>query len=152
MPSFTTTRKVAHKPSDMFALVADVERYPDFVSMCSDLRIRRKMASGEGVISLLAEMSIGYKFISESFSCRVTLDRPRLKIIVEYIDGPFRFLENRWTFSDDGSGACNVGFYINYEFKNRAFAMLAGAVFESVFRKMAESFEKRADEIYEVAV
>jgi coenzyme Q-binding protein COQ10 len=128
----------------MFALVADIESVP----MCSSVRIRRTMSSGEGVVSLLAEMNIGYKFITESFSCRVTLDRPRYKIIVEYIDGPFRFLENRWTFADDGAGGCDVGFYINYEFKNRAFALLAGAVFDSVFRKMVESFETRADEIY----
>ncbi len=132
----------------MFALVADVECYPDFVPMCSYLRIRRSNASGEGVTTLLAEMRIGYKLITESFSCRVTLDRPRLKIFAEYIDGPFKFLENRWTFVDDGQGGCHVGFYINYEFKNRAFAMLAGAVFESVFRKMAQAFETRADEIY----
>jgi coenzyme Q-binding protein COQ10 len=132
----------------MFALVADIESYSEFVPMCSSVRIRRTMSSGEGVVSLLAEMNIGYKFITESFSCRVTLDRPRYKIIVEYIDGPFRFLENRWTFADDGAGGCDVGFYINYEFKNRAFALLAGAVFDSVFRKMVESFETRADEIY----
>ena len=132
----------------MFALVADIERYSEFVPMCSAVRIRRSNASGEGVTTLLADMSIGYKFITESFSCRVTLDRPRLKIFVEYIDGPFKFLENRWVFTDNGAGGSDVNFYITYEFKNRAFAAIAGAVFESVFRKMAEAFETRADEMY----
>ncbi len=148
MPSFTTTRFVRHSPAEMFALVADIERYPEFVPMCERLRIRRSAASGEGVTTQLAEMRIGYKFIQESFNCRVTLDRPRLKIIAEYIDGPFKYLENRWTFKDDGKGGAEVEFFISYEFKSRTFAMLAGAVFDSVFRKMAEAFEARADAIY----
>lgn len=148
MPSFTTTRHVSHKASDMYALVADVERYPEFVPMCEALKVRRSVASGEGVTIQTAEMSIGYKMIHETFTCRVSLDRPRFTIQTEYIDGPFKYLENRWTFRDTAEGGSDVQFFIDYEFKSRTFALLAGAVFDTVFRKMAEAFETRADEIY----
>jgi coenzyme Q-binding protein COQ10 len=148
MPVFSTTRRVRHSPDDMFALVADVERYPEFVPMCTRLKLRRSGEGQGGKQIMLADMSIGYKFINETFTSRVTLDKAKDLILVEYVDGPFRKLENRWTFKDDGAGGCNVVFYIDYEFKSRTFGMLAGAVFDTVFRKMAEAFETRADSIY----
>src|SRR5919205_2177756 len=98
MPAFRTTRQVRHAPQQMFELVADVERYPEFLPLCEDLRVRRRAASGDGAETLVAEMSVGYKAIRESFTSRVTLDRPRLRILVEYVEGPFSYLENRWTF------------------------------------------------------
>ena len=149
MPSFTTTRPVLHKAEEMFTLVADVERYPEFVPMCEALKIRRSLESGDGITNLMAEMSIGYKLIHETFTCRVALDEPKLVIHTEYIDGPFKFLENRWSFKDRSEGGSTIDFYINYEFKSRTFALLAGAVFDTVFRRMAEAFEKRADKIYQ---
>jgi coenzyme Q-binding protein COQ10 len=148
MPVFSTIRRVRHAPADMFALVADVERYPEFVPMCTRLKIRRNGEGQGGRQILLADMSIGYKFINETFTSRVTLDEPNSTILVEYVDGPFRKLENRWTFKLDGKGGCEVIFFIDYEFKSRTFGMLAGAVFDTVFRKMAEAFEHRADVIY----
>jgi coenzyme Q-binding protein COQ10 len=132
----------------MFALVADVERYPEFVPMCTRLKIRRRGTASDDRIVLLADMSIGYKFINETFTSRVTLDEARNVILVEYVDGPFRKLENRWTFKPDARGGCDVLFYIDYEFRSRTFGLLAGAVFDQVFRKMAEAFEARADAIY----
>ena len=147
MPSFRTTRQVRHSPIEMFNLVADVERYPEFVPLCEDLRIRRRVQSGEGIETLVAEMSVGYKAIRETFATRVTLDEPRLRILVEYIEGPFSYLENRWTFRPDPAG-CAVEFYIAYEFKSFALRMLMGAMFETAFRKFAEAFEARADVIY----
>ncbi len=148
MPVFTTTRRVRHAPAEMFALVADVERYPEFVPMCKRLKVRRTGDVANGRQLLLADMSIGYKFINETFTSRVTLDEPNSTILVEYVDGPFRKLENRWTFKPDGKGGCEVIFFIDYEFKSRTFGMLAGAVFDTVFRKMAEAFETRADVVY----
>jgi coenzyme Q-binding protein COQ10 len=148
MPVFSTTRRVRHSPDDMFALVADVERYPEFVPMCTRLKLRRSGEGQGGKQIMLADMSIGYKFINETFTSRVTLDKQKDTILVEYVDGPFRKLENRWTFKDDGKGGCDVLFYIDYEFKSRTFGMLAGAVFDTVFRKMTEAFEARADTIY----
>jgi coenzyme Q-binding protein COQ10 len=145
MPRFETTRPVRHAAETMFDLVADIERYPEFVPMCERLAVRRRAESGEGVTQLLADMTIGYKMIRETFTTRVTIDRPRLRIAVEYVDGPFRHLENRWTFLPRADGGADVAFFIDYEFRSRTFQMLAGAVFEKVFRKMAEAFEARAD-------
>jgi coenzyme Q-binding protein COQ10 len=140
----------------MFDLVADIERYPEFVPMCESLHIRRRSEAGD-TVTLLADMAIGYKMIRETFTTRVELDRAASQIRVSYVDGPFRHLENRWTFlpanslpagsSPAGSwpAGCDVKFFIDYEFRSRTFQMLAGAVFEKVFRRMAEAFETRAD-------
>jgi coenzyme Q-binding protein COQ10 len=147
MPSFRTTRQVRHSPLEMFNLVADVEKYPEFLPLCEDLRIRRRAQSGDGIETLVAEMSVGYKAIRETFTTRVTLDKPRLRILVEYVEGPFSYLENRWSFKPDPSG-CAVEFYITYEFKSFALRMLMGAMFERAFRKFAEAFEARADVVY----
>ena len=146
MPSFRTTRQVRHSPVQMFDLVADVEKYPEFLPLCEDLRIRRRAQSGDGVETLVAEMSVGYKAIRETFTTRVTLDEPRLRILAEYVEGPFSYLENRWTFKPDPLG-CVVEFYISYEFKSFALRMLMGSMFEHAFRKFAEAFETRADMI-----
>jgi coenzyme Q-binding protein COQ10 len=147
VPSFRTTRPVPHSPQQMFDLVADVERYPEFLPLCEELRVRRRVQSGEGIETLVAEMSIGYKAISERFTTRVTLDRPRLRILVEYVDGPFSYLENRWSFVPRAGGA-EIEFFITYEFKSRALGLLMGAVFDRAFRKFAEAFEERADLVY----
>ena len=145
MPKFETTRPVRHSPEVMFNLVADIERYPEFVPMCESLFVKRRSTDEAGAVTLLADMSIGYKVIRETFTTRVELDRANSQIRVTYVDGPFKHLENRWTFLPAGNGGCDVKFFIDYEFKSRAFQMLAGAVFEKVFRKMAEAFEARAD-------
>jgi len=147
MPTFRMTRTVKHKPAQMFALVADVERYPEFLPLCEELRVIRRVQSGEGVETLVATMSVGYKAIKESFTTRVTLDEPRLRIQVEYVDGPFKYLENRWTFRD-APGGCEVEFYINYEFKSFALGLLMGSVFDKAFRKFTEAFEERANAIF----
>ena len=147
MPSFRTTRQVRHSPIEMFNLVADVESYPEFVPLCEDLRIRRRAQSGEGIETLVAEMSVGYKAIRETFATRVTLDEPRLRILVEYIEGPFSYLENRWSFRPDPAG-CAIEFYISYEFKSFALRMLMGTMFDHAFRKFADAFEQRADVVY----
>ncbi len=147
MPTFRSTRQVKHSAADMFALVADVERYPEFVPLCESLRVVRRAQSGEGIETIVAAMSVGYKAIRESFTSRVELDHPRLRIDVEYVDGPFKYLENRWTFRDTPDGS-EVGFYINYEFKSFALGLLMGAVFDKAFRKFAEAFEERADFVY----
>src|SRR5919205_1926539 len=132
MPSFRTTRQVRHTPQEMFDLVADVERYPEFLPLCEGLRVRRRVPGEGGRETLVAEMSVGYKAIKESFTSRVTLDRANLKILVEYVDGPFRRLENRWTFAPDRSG-CTVEFCIDYEFRSMALSLVMGAVFDRAF-------------------
>jgi coenzyme Q-binding protein COQ10 len=147
MPSFRTTRQVPHTPQEMFDLVADVEKYPEFLPLCEELKIRRRAESGEGVETLVAEMRVGYKSITEAFTSHVTLDRTRMRILVEYVDGPFSYLENRWSFTPDPAG-CLIEFYIAYEFKSFALGLLMGAMFDKAFRRFVEAFEERADEVY----
>ena len=131
----------------MFDLVADVEKYPQFVPLCSALKVRSRADKGETTV-VVAAMTVAYKLIHQTFTSRVTLDRPNLKIMVEYLDGPFSRLQNRWTFHATGENSCTVEFLIDYEFKSRTLAMLMGAMFDTAFRKFAAAFEKRADDIY----
>lgn len=151
MPTFRTSRRVRHSAQHMFDLVADIERYPEFLPLCEDLRIRRRTEEGEGREVLVADMSVGYKAIQETFTSRVTLERPNQKILVEYINGPFRQLENRWTFRDDPDGGSTVEFFIAYEFRSRTLGLLMGAMFDKAFRRFAEAFEERANRVYGLA-
>jgi coenzyme Q-binding protein COQ10 len=148
MPQFSTTRRVRHAAGDMFALVADVERYPEFVPLCRKLTVRHRTQRGDGVEVLTADMTVAYKMFRETFTSRVTLDRARLTIIVEYLNGPFRQLENRWAFRPITEQASEVEFFISYEFRSRTLGMLMGAVFDAAFRKFAEAFEDRADTVF----
>ncbi|HSI39190.1 MAG TPA: type II toxin-antitoxin system RatA family toxin [Xanthobacteraceae bacterium] len=148
MPSFRTTRRVRYSAARMFDLVADIERYPEFVPLCESLEVRRRVASGEGVDIAVADMTVAYKVFRETFGSRITLDRPRLAITVEYLDGPFSRLENRWEFIDQTGGGCEVRFFISYEFRSRTLGLLMGTMFDTAFRRFAEAFERRADEVY----
>jgi coenzyme Q-binding protein COQ10 len=148
MPRFSTKRHVQHSASHMFDLVADVEKYPEFVPMCAGMRVRSRSDKGEGIMVMVATMTVAYKMIRQSYTSRATLERSNLKILVEYLDGPFRRMQNRWAFHPTGEESCDVEFFIDYEFRSRTLAMLMGAVFDTVFRRMAAAFEKRADEVY----
>lgn len=148
MPQFSTKRRVRHAASDMFELVADVEQYPQFVPLCAGMRVKSRTDKGGGVELLVAEMTVAYKLIRQTFTSRVTLDKPKRAILVEYLDGPFSRMQNRWTFNAISGQSCEVEFFIEYEFKSRTLAMLMGAMFDTAFRKFALAFEKRADEVY----
>jgi coenzyme Q-binding protein COQ10 len=139
---------VRHPASEMFALVADVDQYPQFVPLCQALRVRKRTQGEDGTEVLVADMTVAYKFVRETFTSRVTLDRPNLKILVSYLDGPFSRMENRWSFKPTGEKACEVEFAIDYEFKSRTLGMLMGAMFETAFRKFSAAFEARADKVY----
>lgn len=136
----------------MFDLVADVERYPEFVPLCRELKVRQRGAAGEGqdgsVEVIVADMTVAYQLVRERFRSRVTLDRPKLQILVEYLEGPFRHLENRWTFHPTGEQSCEIEFTIDYEFRSRTLGLLMGAMFDAAFRRFAAAFERRADQIY----
>jgi coenzyme Q-binding protein COQ10 len=147
MPKFETTRHVAHAPDKMFDLVADVEKYPEFLPMCTGLTVRTRKER-DGIAVLVADMSVGYKAIRETFTSQVVLKRAENLIEVKYLDGPFRYLQNLWRFEDDGSGGCTIHFFIEYEFKSRLLGAMMGAMFDRAFRMFAGAFEKRADEIY----
>jgi coenzyme Q-binding protein COQ10 len=148
MPSFSTRHRVRHAAEDMFDLVADVDRYPEFVPLCRALKVRERSLRGEGVEMVVADMTVAYKLVRETFRSRVTLDRPRLQILVEYLEGPFSRMQNRWNFVPSGGGGCEVEFHIDYEFRSRTLGMLMGAMFDAAFRRFAKAFERRADQIY----
>ena len=148
MPQFSDKRRVRHAAADMFDLVADVERYPEFVPMCRDLKVRQRTPEEEGIEVIVADMTVSFKLVRETFRSRVTLDRPKLKILVEYLQGPFSHMQNRWTFKPAGDEACEIEFFIDYEFKSRTLGMLMGAMFDTAFRRFATAFEHRADQVY----
>ncbi len=157
MPEFSTTRRVRHKASDIFDLVADVESYPQFVPLCRELRVRSRTPEPENVEIIVADMTVAYspsilpfrgKLLRETFTSRVTLDRPNLQILVEYLKGPFSHLENRWAFHPTGERTCDVEFFISYEFRSRALGLLMGSMFDVAFRRLAAAFERRADVVH----
>ncbi len=135
----------------MFALVADIEHYPEFVPLCERLTVRGRSQEGTREV-LVADMTVGYKAIRETFTTRVTLDRTAGTIMADYLDGPFRHLHNVWTFRPDGEGASVVNFFIDYEFKSRLLSAVMGSVFDRAFRKFTTAFEERADRVYGVSV
>ncbi len=152
MASFEKIHKVNHSALNMFDLVADVEQYPEFVPMCSDLIIRSRRVRGNRE-QIIADMSVSYKFISETFTSDVRLDKNQLRVDVEYIDGPFRYLHNKWQFRDLNfdeakPATSEIHFFIDYEFKSRALGLLMGSMFELVFSRFTKAFEQRADEVY----
>jgi coenzyme Q-binding protein COQ10 len=148
MHRVSSKHRVNHSAPEMFDLVADVERYPEFVPLCSALKVRQRVTKPDGTEVLVADMTVSFKLVKESFTSRVTLDRANLKILVEYLQGPFSNLENRWTFEPKGDGVCDVGFFLTYEFRSRMLAMLMGSMFDAAFARFSAAFEKRADAIY----
>ena len=132
----------------MFDLVADVERYPEFVPLCQSLKVRQRTPKPDGTEIVVADMTVSFNLVREGFTSEVTLDRPNLKITVRYLRGPFSNLENRWTFEPNGEGASDVGFFIAYEFKSRMLAILMGSMFDAAFARFSAAFEKRADAVY----
>lgn len=147
MPTFETKRTVGHAPDKMFALVADVEKYPEFLPLCEALSVRsRRERDGREI--LVADMTVGYKAIRETFTSQVLLRPAENTIDVKYLDGPFRYLTNVWRFDPAPNGHTEIHFFIDYEFKSRILGVLMGTMFDRGFRMFAEAFEKRADAIY----
>src|ERR1700716_4014113 len=148
MPKFSSKRRLRHSAAQMFDLVADVERYPEFVPLCKSLKIRQRTPKEDGTEVVVADMTVSFKLVRETFTRRVTLDRPNLKILVEYLKGPFSNLEIRWSFEPRSETDCDVGFFLSYEFKSRMLALLMGTMFDAAFQRFAAAFEKRADAVY----
>jgi coenzyme Q-binding protein COQ10 len=142
-----TRHPVAHSAEDMFALVADVERYPRFLPLCEELTLRRRERRGDKEM-LIATMVVGYKLLRESFTTEVVLDPGARAIDVRYLDGPFSHLENRWLFIPVTPASCEIDFYIRYSFRSRLLERLMGTLFAKAVRKYTDAFEARADELY----
>ena len=148
MPRFTNVRSVPFSADEMFALVADVEKYPEFVPLCESLVVHTRKQHDDGTALITATMGIGYKAIREQFTTNVTLDPADPSIVVRHKNGPFRRLENVWRFTPLSQNACDVSFAIDYEFSSPLLAALMGTVFDTAFRKFAGAFEARAGEVY----
>lgn len=142
MPHIAEKRRLPWSPEQMFDLVADVRRYPEFLPWVVATRIRSEDES-----EMIADMLVGFSALKEKFTSRVRFDRPR-GIVVEYLDGPLRKLENDWAFAPDGEGGCFVDFQVDFAFRNVIFEKLAGQYLDSAFRKMVAAFEARAEKLY----
>jgi coenzyme Q-binding protein COQ10 len=152
MPSFRTTRRVPFTPRQMFDLVADVERYPQFLPLCEALTVTSRQREGEVEI-VTADMTAGYKAIRETFRSRVRLDRVRCEVAAVGVPGamgPFGRLDNSWQFRA-APGGCDVDFSISYELRSTMLQMLVGALFDRAFRRYTEAFEARARQVYGIA-
>jgi coenzyme Q-binding protein COQ10 len=147
MHSYEVTHRVGHSARNMFNLVADIEQYPDYLPLCESLRITRSEERDHKRV-LIARMEVGYKLIRESLTTEVVLDPAERLILVEYLDGPFSFLENRWRFTPLTDTSCDIHFFIRYSFRSRMLERLMGGLFAKAVRKYTEAFEERADKVY----
>lgn len=142
MPGIREKRILPYSAEQMFDLVADVDRYPEFLPWVVATRVR---SDNEDV--LVADMLVGFKAIREKFTSRVTKNRPD-SLEVAYVDGPLRDLRNSWKFVQRDDGGCEIDFNVDFTFRNAVFEALAGQYFDRAFRKMVGAFEKRAAELY----
>lgn len=153
MAEFHTKHRVSYSAQQMYDLVADVEQYPQFLPLCSDLRVFERTEHDSGEI-LKAHMTIAYKMFRESFTSEVKLSPQQKTISVRYLEGPFRKLDNQWRFVDLEPGessaqkGCEIDFYIDYEFRAKPLQFVMGGVFDKAFRKFTAAFENRARQIY----
>ena len=142
MPHHHERRSLPHNAAQMYDLVSDVRRYPEFLPWVSAIRIRKDEES-----EMLADMIVGFKSLRETFSSRV-VKIPKSSIIVDYLDGPMKHLHNAWTFEDVEGGGSIVEFTVDFSFRNRVFEALAGQFFDSALGKMTTAFIERADALY----
>lgn len=142
MPRHAETRRLPYTPDQMFDLVADVGRYPEFLPWVIAVRIRE-----DGERETLADLIVGFMALRERFTSRVSKERPD-HIHVDYVDGPLAHLRNDWGFRPDGAGGTLVDFAVDFAFRGRVFEALAGKVFDRALRKMIGAFEERAARLY----
>ncbi len=142
MPDHRETRILPYTPEQMFALVADVEKYPQFLPWCVACRITGRPSP----IEFMADLAVGFKMVREQFTSRVTLDEPN-GITVEYLTGPFEHLRNTWAFKPVGGGT-EVAFFLSFEFRSKLLQAVIGALFEEAVHRMVGAFETRAAKLY----
>ncbi len=142
MPVHREKRVLPYTPEQMFTLVADVEKYPEFLPWCVACRIRKQ----ESPASFTADLQVGFKMVREQFTSRVTLERPNA-IMVTYLNGPFEHLTNEWKFAPSPKGT-EVDFFLSFEFRSRLLQTLIGVLFEEAVHRMVSAFEARAARLY----
>jgi coenzyme Q-binding protein COQ10 len=141
VPKHSETRHLPYTAEQMFDLVADVKRYPEFLPWVIAMRVRR-----DGPTETIADMVVGFKGLRESFTSKVDKERPG-RLRVDYVEGPLKYLNNDWRFRSE-PGGCAVDFAVDFAFKNRLFEALAGQVFGTALRRMIGAFEARAAALY----
>ena len=144
MPQHAETRRLPWSPEQLFDLVADVPRYPEFLPWVAAVRVRSDSAA-----EMIADLAVGFKALRERFTSRVVKDRPRA-IHIDYVEGPLKYLRNDWTFRPDGSGGTELHFAVDFAFRSRIFEAIAGQMFDRALRRMIGAFEARAAELYGV--
>ncbi|MBP2298440.1 type II toxin-antitoxin system RatA family toxin [Azospirillum picis] len=142
MPTHAEKKVLPYTPRQMYDLVADVEKYPEFLPWCLAARIRKR----EGDV-MFADLIIGFKMVRERFTSRVELNEPGCRIDVQYTDGPFQYLNNHWIFSDHPNGCC-VDFFVDFEFRSKMLQKIMGLLFNEAVRRMVQAFETRAAQLY----
>ena len=146
MPHHAETRRLPYTPAQVYALVADIGRYAEFLPWVQGMRIQKT----EGNV-ITADMIVGFKMVRERFTSQVTLT-PETRVHVDYLSGPLKYLHNDWVFRPAPGGACDIDFSVDFEFKNKMFERLAGMFFHDALRRMVGAFESRAAAIYGVSV
>jgi coenzyme Q-binding protein COQ10 len=151
MPTHAEKRKMPYAAAEMYALIADIEAYREFLPWCQAARIRKRTPlPGEAGEVVDADLVISFKVFREKFGSRVTLRPDRRMIDVEYLDGPFRYLNNHWHFIPDGPTSCTVDFFVDFEFRSRTLQALIGLVFNEAMQRIVSAFERRAEALYGV--
>lgn len=142
MTTHAEQRNLPYTPEQLFALVADVQKYPEFLPWCLSCTIKRQEEE-----AFYADLIIGYKMVREKFGSKVTLNAPD-HIHVEYLSGPMKYLSNHWRFIREDNGSCTIDFFVDFEFKSRLLQNLMGVFFNEIVRRMVSAFEGRARDLY----
>jgi coenzyme Q-binding protein COQ10 len=146
MPTHSETKLLPYTPQQMYHLVADVARYPEFLPWCAAARIRSRRPQGAGEV-MEADLVISFKVFRERFGSRVALWPDEMRIDTEYLDGPFRYLQSNWTFRTAEHG-CEVEFFVDFEFRNKVLQGVIGVVFHDAMQRIVRAFERRAAQLY----
>ena len=142
MPTHAERRVLPYAPEQLYQLVSEVERYPEFLPWCLAVRVRTREER-----LLVADLVIGFKMIRERFTSRVNLDPAAQRIDVTYAEGPFKYLNNHWRFFEHEAG-CEIDFYVDFEFRSRLLRKMMGPLFNEAVRRMVGAFEARAGVLY----
>ena len=146
MPTHTETRHLPYSAREMYDLVADVARYPEFLPWCAAARIRSTVPKGDSEV-MTADLVISFKVFRERFTSRVTLWPDDMRLDTEYLDGPFKHMQSTWAFRD-AEGGCEVDFHVDFEFRNAILQSVIGVVFNDAMQRVVRAFERRAQDLY----
>lgn len=148
MPTHHETRRLPYSARQMYDLVADVPRYPEFLPWNAAARIRSRTPLEGGREVMEADLVISFKVFRERFGSRVVLDPAAMTVDTEYLDGPFKYMKSTWSFRDHPEGGCEVTFFVDFEFRNAILQKVIGVVFNEAMQRIVRAFETRAKALY----